>query len=176
MSYLHACNVIHRDLKCHNLFIDKDWNLKVGDFGLSRGVGDDNEAQQKMTVCGTPSWTAPEVMRHQNYTLKADVYSFGISLWEMFMRRLPYANVTPYEVVLGVATKELRPCLDASIPTVFADIMTVCWAEDPNLRPHFVQLTFLLERLSCPDPLRKKPYRSHTDVTVDLTDANRTSD
>ena len=58
-----------------------------------------------MTACGTPSWAAPEVIRHQKYSFKADVFSFGICLWEMSTRAKPYEDVPPYQVVIAVAMK-----------------------------------------------------------------------
>jgi len=102
MAYLHSRKVIHRDLKTHNLLIDEYWNVKVADFGLSRFMID---LDTTMTACGTPSWAAPEVLRKQHYSQKADIYSFGICLWEMVTRLRPYANLTPYQVILSVATK-----------------------------------------------------------------------
>jgi len=77
MAYLHTSTpkIIHRDLKSHNLLVDENWKVKVSDFGLSRIYGD---TQATMTACGTPCWTAPEILRNAKYTEKADVYSFGI--------------------------------------------------------------------------------------------------
>jgi serine/threonine protein kinase len=73
MSYLHNMNppIIHRDLKSHNLLVARDWRVKVADFGLSKVL---EHAVATLTACGTPSWTAPEVIRHQNYDTLADVY------------------------------------------------------------------------------------------------------
>jgi serine/threonine protein kinase len=59
--------------------VDKNLNVKIGDFGLSRIKA--NNAT--MTRCGTVAWTAPEILKGIDYTEKSDVYSFGIVLWEM---------------------------------------------------------------------------------------------
>lgn len=69
----------------------------------------DISTNHNLTVCGTPSWTAPEVMKHQRYTVKADIYSMGICFWEMWHRTLPYDGIAPYQVVIGVATKVCAP-------------------------------------------------------------------
>lgn len=161
MTYLHANNIIHRDLKCHNLLVDKDWNVKVGDFGLSKAI-EDVTGKNKMTVCGTPSWAAPEVMRHQDYTLKADVYSFGICLWEMCTRKLPYAGFAPYQVVISVATKGMRPELDKEIPSYFSNLIEICWSEEPERRPQFVSLISIIDSLDVPQPTKRRPYRTTT--------------
>ena len=64
MSYLHSLQppILHRDLKALNLLVDKSFNVKVADFGIARPRVDDT-----MTFCGTPKWTAPEVLRVNNY-------------------------------------------------------------------------------------------------------------
>ena len=75
MSYLHSLQppILHRDLKALNLLVDNSFNVKVADFGIARPRVDDT-----MTFCGTPKWTAPEVLRMNSYSEKADVFSFGV--------------------------------------------------------------------------------------------------
>jgi len=78
MNYLHtfAIPVIHRDLKSLNILMDEGYRPKIADFGWTRKVSD------KMTgKIGTYQWMAPEVIKSQKYTEKADVFSFGIILW-----------------------------------------------------------------------------------------------
>jgi serine/threonine protein kinase len=59
-NYCHANGIIHRDLKLGNLFLDSNWNIKMGDFGLAAKLSDDSE--RKKTVCGTPNYIAPEIL------------------------------------------------------------------------------------------------------------------
>jgi len=78
MAYVHSVDIIHRDLKAENILIDKFGNAKVGDLGLARGL------DINMTcLAGTPKWEAPEVITGQRYSTPADVYSFGMLLYEM---------------------------------------------------------------------------------------------
>ena len=76
MNYLHRREppIIHRDLKSHNLLVDENWAIKICDFGLSRIC--EERISRTMTACGTPCWTAPEILRRQRYTSKADIYKF----------------------------------------------------------------------------------------------------
>ncbi|KAJ4457554.1 putative calcium/calmodulin-dependent protein kinase type IV [Paratrimastix pyriformis] len=79
--------VIHRDLKLENLSLDKDFNLKVGDFGMAKCLAPD---QTTMTVCGSPIYMAPEIGSGQGYTAKADIWSAGIILAVLIRRAYPY--------------------------------------------------------------------------------------
>ena len=85
--YLHSFNppILHRDLKSLNLLLDDSFRTKLIDFGWTRKL------DIKMTgKIGTYQWMAPEVISNQNYTEKADVFSFGIILWEIASREPPY--------------------------------------------------------------------------------------
>jgi len=86
--YLHSLGLLHRDLKSKNILVDGDWNAKVGDFGVTTTVATMHTA----AVVGTLLWVAPEVFEQSGrYGKPADVYSFGIILWELWTRAIPYA-------------------------------------------------------------------------------------
>merc|ERR1712137_64171 len=148
MNYLHQQQppIIHRDLKSHNLLVDRHWQVKVCDFGLSRITAQN----QTMTACGTPSWTAPEVLRNERYTTKADVYGFGVVVWELFSRSDPFPGMPPFQIVFAVGTQNLRPALGVDWPRPWVDLITRCWNEDPNARPTFEQLITIIENLEDP--------------------------
>jgi len=167
MSYLHSRKIIHRDLKTHNLLVDRFWNVKVADFGLSRAMGD---VDGTMTACGTPSWAAPEVLRRDHYSYKADIYSFAICLWEMCTRQRPYNQLKPYQVVISVATDGLRPDIDTNvIPPYFEKLMKICWTDIPDDRPDFSKLREMLEDITCPTPRYPNPvYIKTTSITKSL--------
>eukprot|EP01127_Copromyxa_protea_P019929 TRINITY_DN6566_c0_g1_i1.p1 TRINITY_DN6566_c0_g1~~TRINITY_DN6566_c0_g1_i1.p1 ORF type:complete len:780 (+),score=135.33 TRINITY_DN6566_c0_g1_i1:51-2390(+) len=152
MAYIHGSMIIHRDLKCSNLLVDKDWNVKVSDFGLSRSVADTGNT---MTACGTPCWAAPEVLRNMSYSFAADVYSFGVCLWEMLTREYPYDGRPPYQVVIAVATQGLKLQTPENIPSCFAEILESCWREAEE-RPTFGELITILANGNIPAP--RSPY------------------
>lgn len=94
---------MHRDLKSHNLLVDNNWNVKVADFGLSR-----TQSLTMMTAAGTPQWSAPEVIRQDYYTEKADVFSFGVIIFELLSKEIPYINMGPLSAAHQVAYEGLR--------------------------------------------------------------------
>lgn len=152
MNFLHQHNpiIMHRDLKSHNLLVDDAWRVKVADFGLSRMI--EERVSATMTVCGTPCWTAPEVLRNQRYSVKADVYSFGICLWELYTRTAPYAGMTPFQVMFGVASSGMRPPIDEEdCPAPWRELMLSCWSEAPEERPTFDEIARSLQTMSLPE-------------------------
>jgi len=146
MNYLHHLNppIVHRDLKSHNLLVDENWKVKVCDFGLCRILTETPE-NTTLTACGTPCWAAPEILRNQKYDSKADVYSFGIVLWECSSRKVPFEGMPPFQVVYAVATEKRRPTIPPGVSLELVHLMTDCWGEHARNRPSF---DIIITRLS----------------------------
>eukprot|EP00884_Botryococcus_braunii_P009129 jgi/Botrbrau1/18217/Bobra.53_1s0074.1 len=146
MNYLHSCKppVIHRDLKSPNLLVDKDFTVKVCDFGLAR-VRRSTWLSGK-SQAGTPEWTAPEVLRSQSYNEKSDVYSFGVVLWELFTGEEPWQDKTPMQVVGAVGWGDARLQLPDTLPPVIHDLILQCFGQ-PEQRPSFSQAIEILKPL-----------------------------
>lgn len=91
----------------------------------------------KSMVRAYPRWMAPEVIEHAPYNEKADVFSFGILLWELLTGRVPYQEMTPLQAAVGVVQKGLRPSIPPSCPPPLAALMRACWHRSPEERPSF---------------------------------------
>lgn len=104
-------------------------------------------------LMGTLLWQAPEVLEHQRYTQSSDVYSFGIIIWELFTRRVPFAEMNPHQATLAVVLEDARPPIPAFIPPKFKELIEACWHRDPAVRPDFpsiIQQLKQLEKLGLP--------------------------
>ncbi len=90
MRYLHANNIIHRDLKLGNLFISKDMEVRVGDFGLATQLS--YREERKRSVCGTPNYIAPEILDggKTGHSFEVDTWAFGVILYTMLIGRPPF--------------------------------------------------------------------------------------
>jgi polo-like kinase 1 len=88
VQYLHRNNVIHRDLKLGNLFLNKDLQVKLGDMGLSTKL--ENADERKKTICGTPNYIAPEVISGGTHSFEVDVWSLGVILFTMLVGKPPF--------------------------------------------------------------------------------------
>ncbi|XP_020101768.1 dual specificity protein kinase shkB isoform X2 [Ananas comosus] len=140
MNYLHHCNppIIHRDLKSSNLLVDKNWTVKVADFGLSR-----LKHETFLTTNngkGTPQWMAPEVLRNEPSDEKSDVYSFGVILWELVTEKIPWENLNSMQVIGAVGFMDHRLELPNDLDPQWASIIESCWHSEPERRPTFQEL------------------------------------
>ncbi|KAE8992728.1 hypothetical protein PR003_g10139 [Phytophthora rubi] len=142
MAHTHACDVLQRDLKSKNCLLSENLVVKVSDFGLARFRSVQYGAY---TWVGTPFWAAPEVIRHEPYDEKADVYSYAIVLWELVERKDPYDNLNAFQVPLQVANEGLRPAdFTRPAPLGLEQLMRQCWDADPEQRPSFADISLTL--------------------------------
>lgn len=146
MCYLHSGNppVLHRDLKSANILLDESYTAKLADFGLSRLKA----VRSGMTGnCGTVQWMAPEVLCNEDYAEPADVYSFGIILWEMLTKECPYDGMTPIQCALSVLNENKRPEIPEWCPQSLRALIKKCVERDPHSRPTFTQILAALDAL-----------------------------
>ncbi|THU56994.1 hypothetical protein C4D60_Mb11t23070 [Musa balbisiana] len=150
VNYLHCLNppIVHWDLKTPNLLVDKNWSVKVCDFGLSRFKA--NTYLSSKSVAGTPEWMAPEFLRGEPSNEKCDVYSFGVILWELLTMQQPWSGLNPAQVVGAVAFQNRRLAIPQDTCPVLAALMESCWADDPRQRPSFSSIVDTLKKLLKP--------------------------
>lgn len=154
MDYLHAKNIIHRDLKSNNIFLHDDFSVKIGDFGLATAKVRWSGSQQSNQPTGSILWMAPEVirMKDQNpYSFQSDVYAFGIVLYEMLTEQLPYNHINNKDQILFmVGCGKLRPDLTkvrTDCPQALKRCVEDCIKFSRDERPLFRLLLNMLENM-----------------------------
>jgi len=147
MNWLHLSKppIIHRDLKPTNLLVDENWNVKICDFGLS--AWQLNKTLQDPGVApGTPLWMSPEVLKGRSLSEKADIYSFGIVLWEMLTGKEPFEDHDDYDrFVDAVCEQGERPEIPSDMYPSLQLLLKECWHDNQKKRPGFQEIIKRLE-------------------------------
>ncbi|XP_069017895.1 tyrosine-protein kinase FRK [Embiotoca jacksoni] len=147
MAFLELQNYIHRDLAARNVLVGENNICKVADFGLARVFMKDNENvyEAKEGTKFPVKWTAPEAIHDNKFTIKSDVWSFGILLYEIVtFGHMPYPNMTNLQVVQKIPQGYRMPC-PLNCPKVLHDMMADCWKGNELERPTFETLQWKLE-------------------------------
>ncbi|KAL0035971.1 hypothetical protein WJX77_009876 [Trebouxia sp. C0004] len=169
MDYLHTVGVLHGDLKGANVLLKstatdpRGFMCKLADFGLSR-VLDLDMTHISTHTYGTISYMPPELLSQGKMTRAADVYSFGMLMWEMYTGCSLFKGLTVGQVFFMVVYEAHRPAVPEDCPEAFTALMTSCWRADPLERPTFQQITKDLQMLY--GEARKKPLQSATSAPV----------
>ncbi|EKE42393.1 hypothetical protein ENUP19_0082G0023 [Entamoeba nuttalli] len=129
--YLHSCKIIHRDLKLANIFIH-NMNVKIGDFGLAARI--DQEHKNRMTMCGTPTSMAPEIIAKTGHSYQVDIWAFGVMLYYLKFGITPFNSSTREVVYKRIEKCEFsfpkRPISDTLVKLISALLQ-----KDSSLRP-----------------------------------------
>jgi len=148
MLFLHDHGVCHRDLKSANVLFNRHLDVKLCDFAFSKFKQQASMSARFETSVGTPAWMAPEVLRGDEYTLLADVYSFGVILWEIVCREAPFAELNRFQIIFQVGTQGVQLQLPSGTATIWVAISKACWREKPaaakSRRPTFRQIVDVL--------------------------------
>jgi len=174
MDYLHAKNIIHRDLKSNNIFLH-NFIVKIGDFGLatvkSRWSGSGQQYKQQPT--GSILWMAPEVIKMSEdnpYTFQSDVYAFGIVLYELMTGTLPYSHINNKDQILFmVGCGRLKPAMEklrTDTPKALRRLLDNCLGTTREDRPAFRNVLVSLENLMSSLP---KIHRSLSEPILNRT-------
>ena len=149
MIRMHQMGVVFGDLKPQNIFVDENGIPKVSGFGFSEREGTDN------TFRGAPLYMAPEYATDEMHTSAVDVYAFAIVLYQLFVRgRMPGSYprfMSPMALLMAVKEGQLRPEIPEETRQEMADLIRVCWSQEPADRPMFTEVARALLNLAMTD-------------------------
>lgn len=145
IQYLRKADLVHRDIKSPNFLIMADDTLKLCDFGLTKYLPN---TKSTYSGKGTFRWLAPEVWKDLKLSPKADVFAFGIVLWELVTGEEPYEGMRPEHVIFSVAYGSVRPEIPERCPDIYRTLMLQCWEDDRNKRPDIDEV---VDRLDEPE-------------------------
>ena len=130
--------VLHRDLKSPNVLIaslseNDEIVAKVADFGTSQAV----VSKTKGRTVANPVWLAPEIMKDEPYSEKADIYSFGVILWELCTRKQFFSEISFMSALEQKVIEGERPGIPSTCLAEYKTLIENCWSGDPYQRPSF---------------------------------------
>uniref|UniRef100_A0A8C5J3U3 Serine/threonine-protein kinase Nek11 n=1 Tax=Junco hyemalis TaxID=40217 RepID=A0A8C5J3U3_JUNHY len=158
VNYMHERRILHRDLKAKNIFL-KDNLLKIGDFGVSCLLM--GSCDLATTFTGTPYYMSPEVLKHQGYDTKSDIWSLGCILYEMCCMNHAFTGQNFLSVVLKIVEGE-TPSLPDRYPSKLNAVLCSMLSKDPSLRPAAAEI---LKSPYIDEQLQKTQY-NFTNMTV----------
>lgn len=140
LEFIHGQDIAHLDVKPANILVDSKDICKLGDFGCSQIVDEGENLPASPTysyLTGTFAYRAPELLKGETPSPKADIYSLGICLWQLLTRERPYGSENLYVVVFGVVAYNLRPRVPSvdKISCHYQQLVESLWQSSPCLRP-----------------------------------------
>ncbi len=133
LSYAHRHGVVHRDIKPGNIMITADGQVKVGDFGIARAIGADENVTQTGLVMGTATYFSPEQAQGLGVDGRSDVYSLGVVLFEMVTGQPPFTGETPVSIAYQ-HVREIPPeprTINPAVPVALEAIILHAMAKQP---------------------------------------------
>ncbi|CAI5756488.1 unnamed protein product [Candida verbasci] len=133
LNYVHKLGVIHRDLKAANILVSKDGHVQICDFGVATKLT--NSSAKRNTMVGTPYWMAPEVIKTgETYNSKADIWSLGITIYEVATGNPPYCDKDPNWAMQLISSKTPPRLEGREYPQPLKEFIALCLDENPEER------------------------------------------
>jgi serine/threonine-protein kinase ULK/ATG1 len=134
LMYLSSKNIMHRDIKPHNILLKNIYTIKLTDFGFAKHY---NNTDMTSTLCGSPIYMAPEIMKLKNYNYKADIWSLGVVLYELLFAEHPFTARNHFELVKVIENNEVKFLDYPAISNECKQFITILLNKNPLKRASF---------------------------------------
>lgn len=173
MEYLGQKNIVHRDLAARNILVANDHLVKISDFGLAQFMEQNNYYMLKTSRELPIKWYAPESLRDGKFSVPTDVWSYGVTLWEMFSQGedpvLPSSrgkdndgdvdgHAGQQRLLNDLVAGKRLPCPGNCSQQVYTNLISPCWLADPHRRPSFAQLAAIIRDMADFQSFNLSPY------------------
>ncbi|CAB5189772.1 unnamed protein product [Rhizophagus irregularis] len=173
LSFLHGCQILHREIRCQNIMINERLEPKVANFNFGRPAKYSRYFVENITA--VVHWLAPEKLRQGTkvkFSSKCDIFSFGMLLWEIAFDVIPYRDWS-YTNIIDHVKAGKRESIDfgpnpSEVQKDFAKIIRAAWQDDPTLRPGLHELFNQLYDLTQKYPLKEFTPPTRKNVMTDL--------
>ncbi len=140
LAFLHEERILHRDIKSLNILLTEHFDAKLTDFGLSKLKAETKSfstaSKTSNNSVGTTQWMAPELFSRRGiFTQKSDIYSLGVTFWELASKQIPFASAPSPEVIPMWVLQGEREDIPADCPPDFGVLIQQCWSGEPSARP-----------------------------------------
>ncbi|KAL8971516.1 MAG: hypothetical protein Q9183_001018 [Haloplaca sp. 2 TL-2023] len=143
LSYLHGKDIIHRDIKGANVLVDGKGNIKISDFGISKRVeasallapAKNGGHLHRPSLQGSVFWMAPEVVKQTSYTRKADIWSLGCLIVEMFTGTHPFPNCSQLQAIFQIGNSSAKPTTPENVSEEGKAFLSKTFETDHEKRP-----------------------------------------
>jgi len=146
MGFLHSLDplILRYYLSSKHVVVDEDLSAKLN-------MADTKFSFQEKGRLYSPAWMAPEALQkspEEQNTRAADIWSFGVLMWELSTREVPFSDLSPMEIGMKVALEGLRVTIPPGIARNMSRLINICLNEDPGKRPNFDQILPILEKMA----------------------------
>lgn len=132
IKYIHFKKILHRDIKCQNVFLDENLDVKLGDFGISKIL--ENTMDYAKTYLGTPYFLSPEICANEKYNYKSDIWMLGCVLFELCTLKKPFYGDTLIGLMRNIIEKPI-PDIPSHYSKEIKQVKEFLLQKDPNKRP-----------------------------------------